>query len=185
MIGLLPTTLTINNRELAIDTNFKTILLCMEILNDPDLKNNEKNYLVIDFIIGVDKLDPKDYEEAMKQITWFIDGGKDYKNNRNEKKIMDWEQDEQLIFSAINKVANKETRECKYIHWWTWLGYFTEVGEGLFSTVVNIRQKKSRGKKLSKEEQEFYTRNKDLIDIRNKYTQEEKEEIERLNKALG
>ena len=98
---------------------------------------------------------------------------------------MDWEQDESIIFSAINKVAGCETREKEYIHWWTFLGYFSEIGEGLFSTVINIRQKKNKGKKLEKYEQEFYRSNKQLIDLKEKYTAEEQAEIDRLNELLN
>lgn len=60
-----------------------------------------------------------------------------------------------------------------YIHWWTFLGYFNEIGEGLFSTVINIRQKKNKGKKFEKYEQDFYQNNKDLIDLKKKYAKEE------------
>lgn len=183
MIGLLPKTLTINNKEYPIDSNFKTALLCFEVFNDPDLDIVTKGLLTIDFIIGLDKLASEDYEEASKQVAWFLDGGKNYKLGES-KKVMDWEQDEQMIFSAVNKVAGKETREDKYIHWWTWLGYFSEIGEGLFSTVVNIRQKRNKGEKLTKEEQEFINKNRDIVDLKQKYSLEEQEEINRLNEML-
>ena len=64
MIGSLPKTLTINDRELKIDSNFKTALLCMEVYNDPDLSDVEKRYLVLDFIIGIDNLEEGDLKEA-------------------------------------------------------------------------------------------------------------------------
>lgn len=60
-------------------------------------------------------------------------------------------------------------------------GYFSEIEEGLFSTVLNIRSKRNQGKKLDKVEQEYYRNNKELIDLKEKYTDEEKAEIERLN----
>ena len=63
MIGSLPKTLTINDREVKIDTNFKTALLCMEVYNDPDLSNAEKAYLVLDFIVGLNNIDENEYEE--------------------------------------------------------------------------------------------------------------------------
>lgn len=65
------------------------------------------------------------------------------------------------------------------------MGYFMEIEEGIFSTVLGIRQKRAKGKKLDKWEQEFYANNKDICIIKTKYTQEEQEEIDRLNKLLG
>ena len=118
---------------------------------------------------------------------WFLDGGMVHEdsNYNKSKKIIDWEQDEQMIFSAVNKVAGKETRAVEYIHWWTFLGYFNEVGEGLLSTVISIRQKKNKGKKLEKYEQDFYRENKSLIDIKTRLSAEEQAEKERLEKLLN
>lgn len=184
MIGSLPKTLTINDREVKIDTNFKTALLCMEVYNDPDLSNVEKAYLVLDFIVGLNNIDENEYEEALNKVNWFLDGGLNYENVSGKKKIMDWIQDEQFIFSAVNKVAGKETREESYIHWWTWLGYFTEINEGLFTTIVSIRSKKARQEKLTKAEQEFYKKNKSIVDINERLSAEEQAEIDRWNEIL-
>ena len=98
---------------------------------------------------------------------------------------MDWEQDESLVFPAVNKVAGQEVRNTEYMHWWTFMGYFMEIDDGTFSTVVGIRQKKVKGKKLEKWEQEFYRNNRKLCDLRKRYTEEEQAEIDYWNKLLG
>lgn len=76
-------------------------------------------------------------------------------------------------------------RGCKYLHWWTFLGYFREIGEGVFSEVVSIRTKKVRGKKLEKYEREFEQEHSELVRIRPRYTDEEQAEIDALNAMLG
>lgn len=53
------------------------------------------------------------------------------------------------------------------------------------STLVSIRDKLRRGKKLEKWEQEFYRENKDRVDLKTKYTPDELAEQERLKKLLG
>jgi hypothetical protein len=136
----------------------------------------------------LDKIPPEDYQESANQAVWFLDGDNKQNDNskhRPAKKVMDWEQDEQLIFSAVNKVAGCETRSKDYMHWWTFLGYFNEIGESLLSSVINIRSKRNRGKKLEKYEQEFYRDNKSLIDLKTKLTTEEQAEIDYYNKLLG
>lgn len=182
MIGRLPTTLCIEDREYKIRTDYRIALTIFEAFNDIELKDNEKAMVMLNLLY---EIVPDNIEEALKKASWFLDGGKQYEEFNKTKKVMDWEQDESIIFSAVNKVAGYETREKEYMHWWTFLGYFSEIGEGLFSTVINIRQKKNKGKKLEKYEQEFYKNNKQLIDLKEKYSTEEQAEIDRLNQLLN
>ena len=184
MIGNLPTALTINGRDLPIRTDFRVILLILEAFNDPDLSISEKQYIELDALYNIETLNQEEYVEALEKANWFIDGGKSYTSKPNPAKILDWQQDEPMIFSAVNRVANKETRECKYIHWWTFLGYFSEIGECLLTQIINIRNKKAKHKKLEKYEQEYYKDNKELIDIKKRYSADEKAEIDRLNEIF-
>lgn len=182
MIGRLPVTLEIEGKDYKIRTDYRIVLTIFEAFNDVELTETDKMRIMLELLY---EETPDNIEEALKQATWFLDGGKQYEEFNKTKKVMDWEQDESIIFSAVNKVAGYETREKEYIHWWTFLGYFSEIGEGLFSTIINIRQKKNKGKKLEKYEQEFYKNNKQLIDLKERYTVEEQEEIDRLNNLLN
>ena len=60
-----------------------------------------------------------------------------------------------------------------------------EIGDSLFSQTLSIRKKKMEGKHLEKWEREWYRQNKDLVDLKKRYTSEEKAEMDRLNKILG
>ena len=55
---------------------------------------------------------------------------------------------------------------------------------GLFSNIIHIRQKKQKGKKLEKWEQDFYNENKSLIDFKQK-DQRSDEEKEKLRDYFG
>ena len=59
-----------------------------------------------------------------------------------------------------------------------------EIGESLFSNVVSIRQKKAKGQPLEKWEKEYYKENKALIDLKEKYTEEELAEQERFKRLF-
>lgn len=188
MIGRLPTTLNINGVDRVIRSDFRVALLIFQAFNDPELNDQEKARVMMECLYeDVDSIPFNDYQEAYDKAVWFLDGGSqdDDTKYKISKKIIDWEQDEQMIFSAVNKVAGKETRAAEYIHWWTFLGYFNEIGEGLLSTVISIRQKKNKRKKLEKYEQEFYRENKSLIDIKTRLSAEEQAEKERLEKLLN
>lgn len=185
MIGLLPKSLLINGQNVPIRTDFRVALIVLSAMNDPDLDEKEKIFIMVDAIIGMDKISEENLQEAAKQVSWYLDGGKEpSEESPNQKKLMDWDQDEQMIFSAINSVAGIETRAQDYIHWWTFLGYFNEIHEGLFSQVLLIRQKRAKGKKLEKYEEEFYRNNKNLIDLKEKYSEEEIAEMEKWNDIL-
>lgn len=87
------------------------------------------------------------YREAMEAASIFIDGGSKPKATKKPA-VMDWEQDAGLIIPAVNKVAGTEVRSLEYLHWWTFLGYYQEVGEGTYATVVSIRDKEHEGRNL-------------------------------------
>lgn len=189
MIGRLPTTLDVNGSSFNIRTDFRVALLIFQAFNDPDLSIHEQGRVMLECLYeNPSEIPINDFEEAYKKAIWFLDGGStssQESNQKKPKKVMDWEQDEQIIFSAVNKVAGFETRAKEYIHWWTFLGYFNEIGEGLFTTIISIRSKLNKGKKLDKVEKEFYKENKSLIDLNKKYSVEQQAEIDRINKLLG
>ncbi|MDE6500470.1 MAG: bacteriophage Gp15 family protein [Ruminococcus sp.] len=182
MIGLLPKSLEIGGNQYRIRSDFRVALLIFEAFNDTDLTDYEKTEVCLKCLY---EEIPEDTETAYRQAIWFLDGGNTPKSRQNQKKVFDWKQDESLFFPAVNKSAGFETRSAEYIHWWTFLGYFSEIGDGLFSQVINIRTKKSKGKKLEKWEREFYIEHKEMIDIKRTISSEEQAEIDRLNELLG
>lgn len=170
MIGLLPKSLEIDGREYEINSDFRVALLIFEAYNDTKLSDYEKAIICLKCLY---KEIPQNLEIALQKAVWFLDGGDMPKSKKSQSQIMDWEQDQSIIFPAINKVAGYETRMAEYIHWWTFIGFFNEIDDGLFSQVMNIRAKKAKGKKLEKWEQEFYKEHKELIEIKHKLTAEE------------
>lgn len=184
MIGALPDVLTVGGEDYSIRTDYRNVLQVFEAFQDPDLTQEEKWIVAIyllfeNFSCADDVLeaaqDGFNLVEAMKQISWFISAGQPEKQVL-EQPTYNWTQDEQIIFSAVNKVAGRETRELEYLHWWTFLGYFNEVGEGTFSFIVGIRHKLNKGKKLEKHEKEFLSHNKELVLMKKPLTKEEQEQ---------
>lgn len=184
MIGALPETLTVGGEEYPIRTDYRNVLQVFEAFQDPELTQEEKWIVAIyllfeDFACDDDVLEAAQYGfdlgEAMKQISWFISAGQPEKQVL-EQPTYNWKQDEQMIFSAVNKVAGRETRELEYLYWWTFLGYFNEVGEGTFSFIVSIRHKLNKGRKLEKHEKEFLSHNKELVLMKKPLTKEEQEQ---------
>ena len=187
MVGQLPTSLELGGVVFKIRSDYREILNILVAFNDPDLTMQERwQVALICFYEDVANITDETIDEAMGKITWFISGGRMPENHvQNKLPLYDWEQDESMIFSAINKVAGQEIRSLPYMHWWTFLGYFNEIGEGAFSTVVSIRNKQNKGKKLEKYEQEFIKDHADIFRLKSKLTEQEQKEAQQFKDDIN
>lgn len=186
MIGALPKSLEVNGIQYPIRSDFRVALLIFEAYSDPELSGYEQAEICLQCLYeDAHSIPIENMQEALEKAIWFLDGGDMPKSKSSDRKMLDWSQDESIIFPAVNKVAGYETRSVEYLHWWSFLGLFNEIGEGLFSTVISIRSKKAKGKELDKWEQDFYRDHKETVDIKVKYSAEEQEEIDRINELLG
>lgn len=183
----LPASLSIGGAVYPIKTDFRDVLKLIGVLSDPDILPEAKGYVALKFMIeNFDELPEEQYENALKQLYEFIDVGEKEESRRKKPALMNWDQDAPLIIPAVNKVLGQEVRAMPYLHWWTFVGAYMNIdGEGLFSSVISIRSKKAKGKKLEKYEQEFYRDNKSLIDIKKKRSNEDQEALNELRRALG
>lgn len=190
----LPTSLEVGGKEYAIRTDYRVILDILAAMNDPEIfvpgmteeeKKMEQSMTMLQILyIDFDSMPPRDWKEAAEKARDFIDCGiKD--DGKPKPRTMDWEQDAPLIVPAINKSVKIDVRSVKYMHWWTFFGLYMEIGESTFSTVVSIRDKKRRGKKLEKWEQEFYRNNKHLVDLKSRKIERSEEEKDALRELFG
>lgn len=168
----LPTTIKLGDIEYGFNADFRNILYIFEALNDPDLLNGEK--IIASLNIFYDDVDsiPNEYkEEATIEMFKFItmgDFNPDEPSKKEEKPLYDWEQDFNIIVAPVNKVLNTDIRGLEFLHWWTFLSAFYEIGECTFSTYVSIRNKLNKNKKLEKYEKTLYNENRDKIVLKKK-----------------
>lgn len=174
MTYTLPKSVEVNGREYEIRSDFRAILDILEAINDTELTDQKRAYVVLDiFYPQFAEMREGDYEEAISRCLWFINGGQE-DNGKKLKKVMDWQQDFPLVVAPINRVIGYEIRAVEYLHWWTLLAAYQEIGRDCtFAQVVSIRQKLASGKQLDKSDREFYRRNRDMIDLKQRYTDAE------------
>lgn len=159
----IPISVVIDNVEYGIRNNgdYRVILDCFSALQDVDLTEQERVFAsLIIFYQDLNNLEDvliqtNLVERVSEMYKFFNCGDTDTIGTKVPYKLIDWEQDSQLISSAINAVANTEIRSSPYIHWWTFMGYFSAIGKSLLSNVITIREKLLKGKKLEKYEREF------------------------------
>jgi len=168
----LPTSIDIDGEPFKIRDNgdFRMVLHCFEVLNAEDLNDREK--IIAALMIFYEKLNTvesvlalKHVEDAIKNMFVFINCGQEEESKKAEATLIDWEKDSMLITSAINNVAGKEIRAEKYLHWWTFIGYYMAIGECPLSNIVAIRYKIAKGKKLEKHEKKFRDENPQYFNI--------------------
>ncbi|MBQ2785866.1 MAG: hypothetical protein IJF02_05135 [Oscillospiraceae bacterium] len=175
MIYDLPTSLTVCGEVYEIRSDYRAVLDVIAALNDAELSNQER-LLVALFIFypEFDNMPPEHCRDAIRQCFWFINGGKDGDDDQTgSPKLMDWEQDFPHIVGAINRVMGREIRKDADLHWWTFLGAYMEIGDCTFAQIVRIRDARARGKKLDKQDQEWYAKNRHLVDLKTHYTEAE------------
>ncbi len=180
MIYSLPKSCIVNGIEYDIRSDYRAILDICIALSDVNLNDAERGLVALQiFYPDFDAIPFEDYEEAIAQVMWFISCGEEEPNDKQQKKqprLVDWEKDFCRICPPINKIVGYDIRDVEYMHWWTFTGLYAEIdSECTFSQIVNIRSKKAKGKKLSKEEDAWYRANRDIIDIKNNYSEKESE----------
>lgn len=177
MTTQLPTALELSDgKAYPIRYDCWSVLDLFEAMNDPDCGNQERAYYLLAILYEDWETIPHELlKEAVDKGLWFLSGG-DLPQEKKGPRLMDWEQDFSIIIPAINRVAGTEVRQNPDLHWWTFLGYYQEIGgECTFAQVVSIRDKLRRGKRLSKEEREYYNQNQGMIDLHTKRTEEEED----------
>lgn len=174
----LPESIEVCGSDYRIRSDYRAVLDICAALSDPDLNENEKAIVCLYiFYPDFDEIPVSEYNEAIKKCFWFIAGGKEEKNNNKQPKIVDWEKDFPLIAGPVNKVLGREIRSLEPLHWWSFLSAYMEIGDCLFAQVIRIRSKKAQGKPLTKDDREFYRKNRDLVDIKQKYSEAENDLI--------
>lgn len=178
----LPTSITINGQPYGITNkgDYRMVIDCFLVLNDIELTEEER--IISALLIFYDDVNSPDdistifdkevFPEAVKQMYRFFNCNQKEIGAATNHKLVDWEQDEQLIVSAINNVAKTEVRAVDYMHWFTFMGYYTSVGESVLSTVISIRDKIVKGKKLEDYEKEFRNANPGYFEWNHKTIEE-------------
>lgn len=158
------------------DCDYRIVLRCFNALNDEELTMQQRTECcLIIFYENYEKIGENNLEVAVKEMFKIINCGEET-DTEEKPRIMDWEHDFKNLAPPISRVLGYSVRDAKnYTHYYDFIGAYQEIGECVFSTVISIRQKKLKGKRLEKWEEEFYRENRKMIDLPYKLTAEEEE----------
>ncbi|MBE6926056.1 MAG: hypothetical protein E7461_04345 [Ruminococcaceae bacterium] len=178
----LPQSAKIGGREYKLRCDFRDVLRIFSYFNDPDLADVLKWQIALSlFYEG--EIPQQNRWEAMAYLADFITCGK--KETGGSRRLLDWEQDGNLIIGEVNRVAGYEIRQKEFIHWWTFLSYFHAIGEGQLSFLLTIRQKRLRGEKLTDWEERYFRENRETVELKTRYSKAEMADREKLLQMLA
>ena len=173
----LPLSVEINKKTYAIRNkcDYRVVLDVIAALKDNDLDYQHQRVCAL--LLFYEDIKPcDDKETALKEMLKIINLGEEITEQEPKAAIMDWEHDFPKIAPPISRVLGYSVRDSeRYTHWWDFCGAYSEIGECVFSTIISIRSKKQKGKKLESWEQEFYRENRKTVDLPQHLTEEEKE----------
>lgn len=171
----LPTTLNIGGIDYKIrgDGDYRIVLDTFSVLEDINLNKTERVTLALCiFFDGIESVEDlncfDDLTDAAHKMFEFFNAGKEEKKVSSNFKLLDWDADATMVCAAVNNVAKTEIREVPYMHWWTFMSYYMSIGESTLSTVLSIREKMMKGKKMEKWERDFRMENPQYFSWRSK-----------------
>lgn len=152
---------------LKINTNFRSFILFELLMQDREIKKEDKIALALDLFY--DEF-PKDIKKALDGILWFYTRGKEIKASKNEekqqksnkKKIYSFEHDADLIYTAFLDQYRIDLNEIDHLHWFKFKAMFEGLkAENKICEIMGYRsidiskikdkEEKKRYKKLQRE----------------------------------
>ena len=172
----LPTSVAAGDKSYSVRSDFRVILEIFVMLDDPDLSDADKTEALLRMFYSERPSDP---EAALQAFTDFVDPRHGNQGKKPPGRLIDWQQDFDLMVAPINHILGFECRAAEYLHWRTFLSAYLEIPpESVFARVLRIREKLRAGKKLEKNERSWYNKNRDLVHLKPKFSRAEEELIE-------
>lgn len=173
----LPTAIECGGQELPIRNrgDWRMAIDVLIALGDPELTGQERMAAAMTIFYETPLDEIADLNTASAQMCEWLSAGQNAPSRG--RKLMDWETDGLLIISGVNGVLGREVRAEPYLHWWTFFAAYMGIGESALATVVSIRDKIAKGKKLEKYEREFKRDNPQYFGMDKKQSKADYEEL--------
>ena len=190
LIDLIPTTVSVGDFELAINSNFRTSILFELLMQDPEVPDDKKaeEALILYFpkkslnIIRSEKL----HKEAIEAIMYFYACGRKKRKKETDAEsedpgakampIYSYEHDDQYIYSAFLSQYHIDLQEVDYLHWWKFRALFSAMDENcLMSKIMGYRAMKIP-QDMPESQKKFYRKMKVEYALPDLRTEEEKEQ---------
>ena len=180
-MNLLVDRLPTDYEGLKINTNFRSFILFELLMQDNNLKDEEKILLAINLLY---EEKPKDLKKAIEGILWFYKCGeekktkKEQKNNEisQQKQIYSYEYDAKYIYSAFLSQYGIDLNEIEYLHWFKFKSLFECLNSQNKICEIMSYRSIDLSKIKDKEERKRYRRLQRQYALPDNRTEEQKEQ---------
>jgi hypothetical protein len=182
LIDDLPTSVEIDGVNYNISSNFRSYIKLELIMNDSDLTEVEKLYIILQIFYGDQKIN--NLQKAVDAVLWMYRGGEEITKREEEehegdhiapKPIYDFNYDADLIYAAFLTQYNIDLNSIEYMHWWKFRALLRGLSEeSRFSKVLFYRTVKITSD-MTKEQKKFYREMKRIHGLPDNRTEEDKE----------
>jgi len=159
-----PDSLEIAGVNYRINPGYRPVLQTLSAFSDKELTPEEKmDVLLYNLFLDLQKTPVSSMVYLTQEIKtslaekahWFLKCGVNKLESAQQKPLIDFEQDAQHIYNAfLKKGINLDYED---LHWWHFMGHFSELPECFLTRLIYLRGQYYRGK-LSKEEKEECSR---------------------------
>ena len=183
----LPTSVLIYGVEYPIRSNFRTMIKFEQLMQDPEVKDQDKVQLALRLFYPVI---PDDMEQAVERLLWFYRCDKRdnlyVKKTKKRKskmtdRIYDFEHDDEYIYAAFMSQYKLDLQKVTYLHWWKFRAMFNSLNDD--TQFVKIQEYRAvELDKVPKDKRAFYKRMKMLYAL--PVSQDEEQRQNALENAL-
>lgn len=185
LIENLPEAVEVDEKVYKINTDFRNCLRIILAYEDNELSDREKVFVMLRNLYG-EKI-PQNLKEAVRMAVKFLNCGEERdEENAGDSgyRLYSFSQDAKYIYSAIKQSHGVDLETVHGLHWWKFCYMFLDLKEDcFFNRMVSLRQKYFEGK-LTKEERGVYAKLRNILEIEQTFTAEEKAAEERFMKLL-
>lgn len=171
-----PTKVDVDGTIIQLDTSFKTALRCMEVVDDDSISDSERALAII-YLLTND-IPKVDLNKLLKVLQKYLQCGVE-NVAPSGKKDMDFEQDEQYIFSSFIYDYGIDLQQTD-MHWWKFIDLLNGLSnECVLSRIREIRTMDVSVYKDAKTKDKILkARAQVALKIKHKQTDEEKKLID-------
>lgn len=164
-----------------LNTDYRTCIRIIQAMEDVNLTEIEKQSILLRLLYQ--EL-PEDIPEAVRKGVLFLNCG-EAKESCGGERVYSFRQDDRYIFAAVDKVLQGRLSKGESVHWWEFVSAFMEMPEDcVMSRIIYYRSRKNAGK-LTKEEKEVWAKNRELFELEEVQTAEEKAKEDAFMALLG
>ena len=180
LLDRVPDHLVISGIRYPINTSFRTWIRYEQLL----IENKEVSFdAVFALVFESVKPTPKHYEEAVNQILWFYQCGKEFDLNgsKSYKEVFSYDFDDGYIIAAFREQYGIDLNT-EDLHWWKFHAFMLSLSESTeFVKIMGYRSIDITSK-MSAAQRSFYQRMKRHYKLPLK--KEEQDRVNRLEEAL-